>query len=499
MEDSSVLLALQLQLDDLDTLPLPNDNNGSATTANEYAAFTALRAEVHDLQQHYLDLQLARSLRTIDRIRTTRSPSTRVRNSSTNRRNAEPGTPSDTLQVPHSTRRPTSTTGGGIANTTTAAHTQAGEVMNHEFSRDIARSPEPDAVSTVPATKDRKELEGGEAFLDSRHQSSKQGTSSNTASDPVAAETERPSVVHTLTSNGEEPVITEKPSLATSSTVTISNSTERKPTELKLIAHERPKSSVVTSKKVTDDVSKRDRPNSQATESTGQTAPSTRSQPITCIEPLPSEPSLPKADSLKSAMLQPDSLDQFPERPHSSLTSAPTPQSPNVPLADLEEIHDCTACDEKVANNVAHHATCEHYFCRPCAVYMFKMALANESVFPPRCCELPLDATEEILGKELYEKVKAKVFELSLEDPTYCADPLCGRLIPPNAIAADVATCICSHRTCSLCKGNVHPDQVCPEDPQIQTVLDLSKSKGWKQCAQCNHMIEISMGCNHMK
>lgn len=43
-----------------------------------------------------------------------------------------------------------------------------------------------------------------------------------------------------------------------------------------------------------------------------------------------------------------------------------------------------------------------------------------------------------------------------------------------------------------------HKDEPCPEDAELKDVMNLAKKEGWQICYQCNNMVELNFGCNHM-
>ena len=164
--------------------------------------------------------------------------------------------------------------------------------------------------------------------------------------------------------------------------------------------------------------------------------------------------------------------------------------------------HDCAACHEQKHNFDVVDVPCGHHYCRDCAVSMFKTAMADESFFPPRCCDraIPIeDVKSFFLTPALVKEFEAKTIEFSTLDRTYCSIPSCALFIPPKQIKADVATCSCKHVTCTMCKGKPHAGKLCPKDKATSEVLDLGKSNGWQRCYKCSHLIEMTTGCNHMK
>ena len=89
--------------------------------------------------------------------------------------------------------------------------------------------------------------------------------------------------------------------------------------------------------------------------------------------------------------------------------------------------------------------------------------------------------------------------EFSTNNRTYCANLHCSAFIPPNDIHADIAKCgLCRQHTCTICKQKSHVGD-CPHDLSIQNTLDMASDKGWRRCSNCQRMVELNLGCNHIK
>ena len=162
----------------------------------------------------------------------------------------------------------------------------------------------------------------------------------------------------------------------------------------------------------------------------------------------------------------------------------------------------CTVCYEEKPDIDIGGLSCGCHYCRDCTIGMLKTAMELESTFPPRCCKQAIqikDIRDSFLTPALREKFEAKAIEFSTQDRTYCSDPACALFIPPKQVKADVATCSCKHETCTMCKGNTHAGELCPEDEASNEVLALGESNRWKRCYRCGHMVELISGCNHIR
>ncbi len=145
-------------------------------------------------------------------------------------------------------------------------------------------------------------------------------------------------------------------------------------------------------------------------------------------------------------------------------------------------------------------APCAHNYCRACITEVFQNAIRDEELFPPRCCTqpLPVDQAKHFLTTELAKTFDEKAIEFTTPNRIYCSDSKCVAFVPPQKIIADVAVCRkCSHKTCVTCRESAHVGE-CQKNPQLVLLLKTAKKEGWKQCYNCNRMISITTGCNHM-
>ncbi|KAI1269922.1 hypothetical protein F5Y18DRAFT_372016 [Xylariaceae sp. FL1019] len=165
-----------------------------------------------------------------------------------------------------------------------------------------------------------------------------------------------------------------------------------------------------------------------------------------------------------------------------------------------QTLRPCISCmDDKPTNELV-KTPCEHEFCHDCVRRLFDSAITDESLFPARCCstEIPLDDLQPVLGVDRLQKYKDKKIEYETTNRTYCHRTECGVFIPLGFIEDDRALCPkCHVETCIHCKKQTHPDN-CPEDHELQRVVNMGEDNGWKQCIKCKSMIELTIGCYHM-
>lgn len=197
----------------------------------------------------------------------------------------------------------------------------------------------------------------------------------------------------------------------------------------------------------------------------------------------PSEASIPPAESSTWA----SSRQQPRRKPTSAITKKP-----------------CVACGEAVPQDdvLTCPPPCNHGYCRACLENLFKAAMTDESLFPPRCCSEPISI--EIAGRHLPRSVINDFLEKRVEfetpNRTYCHRPTCSAFIRSESIFRTVATCTkCGNRTCTICKGRSHPGQTeCPEDPSARQMAEIATQNGWQKCKPCGRYIELDTGCNHI-
>jgi E3 ubiquitin-protein ligase RNF144 len=163
----------------------------------------------------------------------------------------------------------------------------------------------------------------------------------------------------------------------------------------------------------------------------------------------------------------------------------------------------CCACMEIVSSKNTLTLACKpeaHTYCRSCLIELFTSALGNTSLFPPRCCRVPvsLETCCIILLKELINNFDLKADELATLNPTYCSNADCSKFIRPIDIKADLGSCVfCKDKTCFRCKGPEH-NGLSPSDPHVQLLMDVARRSRWQQCTRCRNMVELEQGCFHM-
>jgi hypothetical protein len=170
------------------------------------------------------------------------------------------------------------------------------------------------------------------------------------------------------------------------------------------------------------------------------------------------------------------------------LTSAIT--TPKVEL--------CEVCQEP--RPLVVHIACGHEYCAECLENTIRLALKEESLFPPRCCKEPIAvyALRHVLSVNLVKEFEQKRIEYSTVEKTYCSRRTCSAFIPTGAGSPDGVSCgKCGTLTCRHCKLRAHLGE-CPKDDALRKVLKVAATKRWQRCWMCRQLVEKDEGCSHM-
>ncbi|KAL8982165.1 MAG: hypothetical protein Q9177_005355 [Variospora cf. flavescens] len=146
---------------------------------------------------------------------------------------------------------------------------------------------------------------------------------------------------------------------------------------------------------------------------------------------------------------------------------------------------------------------CHHRSCQKCTIQLFTAALSDESLFPLRCCgkSIPMSLVRPFLGPGLTNRMEKKAIEYTTTNRTYCHEPSCATFIEPGQIHGSTGACpreLCGRLTCVLCKNAVHEGDCPPRDDGVEEALQLAQASGWQRCGQCQNVVELNIGCNHI-
>ncbi|OJZ90959.1 hypothetical protein ASPFODRAFT_124545 [Aspergillus luchuensis CBS 106.47] len=140
----------------------------------------------------------------------------------------------------------------------------------------------------------------------------------------------------------------------------------------------------------------------------------------------------------------------------------------------------CCVCYESFFAHKMKQLDCNHNYCDDCLKDLFLRATKDSTLFPPRCCRMPihLEAVQEHMSQTEMSDFKSAEIEFSTTDRTYCSNTSCGRFILPQNITAGRAECPhCNLNTCAMCKKAFHIDDL-PKDGNGASVAGLSSTWG---------------------
>ncbi|TKA80377.1 hypothetical protein B0A55_01903 [Friedmanniomyces simplex] len=163
-------------------------------------------------------------------------------------------------------------------------------------------------------------------------------------------------------------------------------------------------------------------------------------------------------------------------------------------------VEPCAACYEPTALTSMLQAPCFDYLCTGCLDTIFKLAMTDETFYPPQCCRcpLPIKAALRHLPPATVREYKAKRLELTTVNKTYCHKSACSAFIAPHSIHNGEAFCQeCRAKTCSKCKCAAHFGPCTfAEDAEL---LGIARVEKWQRCPGCRRLVERSEGCPDME
>ncbi|KAL9284074.1 putative transcription factor C2H2 family [Arabidopsis thaliana] len=208
-----------------------------------------------------------------------------------------------------------------------------------------------------------------------------------------------------------------------------------------------------------------------------------------------------------------------------SILSMVTPhEDPRQAKAVLKE--ECAICfNDIVAEGMFSVDKCRHRFCFQCVKQHVEVKLLHGMA--PKCphdgckSELVIDACGKLLTPKLSKLWQQRLQEnaIPVTERVYCPYPRCSALMSTTKISesaksllslypkSGVRRCVeCRGLFCVDCKVPWHGNLSCAEykklhpDPPADDVKlkSLANNKMWRQCGKCQHMIELSQGCNHI-
>lgn len=167
---------------------------------------------------------------------------------------------------------------------------------------------------------------------------------------------------------------------------------------------------------------------------------------------------------------------------------------------------------------------CLHRYCFSCMKQHVEAKLHNGQIAkcPHEGCnsEVAIDSCAKFLPPNLVDIMGERIKEsaIPVTQKVYCPDPNCSALMSKNELLeytkasyvgaeqSGARKCMkCRKFFCINCKVPWHYSLTCDDYRRVnphrgdeQMLKSLAKKKLWRQCAKCNHMVELLEGCYHI-
>ena len=178
------------------------------------------------------------------------------------------------------------------------------------------------------------------------------------------------------------------------------------------------------------------------------------------------------------------------------------PQASVAPASSVARGSLCTVCREPVRIKDMVRLQCGHVYDTSCMKAMYQRAIDDESAYPPKCCGNPiaLSGVQAHLGLVLAGAFQRKEQEYRTANRVYCHNPRCSTFLRAATTFPVPSLCpTCKLRTCAQCKQRGHPGYGCSSHSKDESVLKMGRENGWKRCHFCQHLIELDIGCYHVR
>ncbi|KAI9818696.1 MAG: hypothetical protein M1832_004171 [Thelocarpon impressellum] len=179
------------------------------------------------------------------------------------------------------------------------------------------------------------------------------------------------------------------------------------------------------------------------------------------------------------------------------------PAAPARPERKVECLT-CLADDVPVSRSAK--LGCGHVMCHDCLKRIFTLSVKDPQHMPPKCCtadHIPLKHVDRLFDLKFKMKWNRKYHEYTTENRIYCPRRGCGEWIKPAHIHSEAGRRYgkckrCSTKVCCKCNGRWHSGRECPKDDETRRFVEIAKKEGWQRCHNCQAMVELKEGCNHM-
>jgi ariadne-1 len=166
---------------------------------------------------------------------------------------------------------------------------------------------------------------------------------------------------------------------------------------------------------------------------------------------------------------------------------------------------ECLTCGSDVTRSAK--LPCGHRMCNSCLRRIFTMSIKDAQHMPPKCCQdehIALSHVDHLFDDKFKILWNTKYQEYTTKNRVYCPASGCGQWIKPANMHTKLhgrkyGRCPkCKTKVCTLCNNKYHSTDECPNDAEMDRLVDMARDKGWQRCPACKAMIELKEGCNHM-